>query len=379
MRRRGCILPLLLTAALFLGLTVPTSAASLYFTAINDSIPPLTSDTMPFWSGGTIYVPYTVFDAKQNGVNVSLGLYANYNQNAGTVTLFNLRQVLVFDFNSRNCRDDMTGTVYAYRAIMRSGRPYLPLNMVCSFFGMEYSYNQLPSISQGYLVRIKSADAVLDDGLFIERARDLLQNRLREYTQSLSTAETTDPGTVIRPNTPPEVEGSNTATYLAFRCEGGENLLGILDAMDRAGQYALFFLTPETIEAEGDLVRRILGSGHSVGILAETGEEAVLERGNLALEGAARTRTTLAYVPAGQRAGLEELGWVCWKETLSLTPSDTVGGPSFANSVLSRLGTRRTVYLTLEGSGNTVRVLPALLRQLSGSHYTVAVPIETKL
>ena len=192
MRRRGRILPLLLTAALFLGLTVPTSAASLYFTAINDSIPPLTSDTMPFWSGGTIYVPYTVFDAKQNGVNVSLGLYANYNQNAGTVTLFNLRQVLVFDFNSRNCRDDMTGTVYAYRAIMRSGRPYLPLNMVCSFFGMEYSYNQLPSISQGYLVRIKSADAVLDDALFIERARDLLQNRLREYTQSLSTAETTE-------------------------------------------------------------------------------------------------------------------------------------------------------------------------------------------
>ena len=70
---------------------------------------------------------------------------------------------------------------------------------------------------------------------------------------------------------------------------------------------------------------------------------------------------------------------MCWKETLSLTPSDTVGGTSFANSVLSRLGTRRTVYLTLEGSGNTVRVLPALLRQLSGSHYTVAVPIETKL
>ena len=89
-------------------------------------------------------------------------------------------------------------------------------------------------------MRVRSADAVLDDALFIERARDLLQNRLREYTQSLSTAETTDPGTVIRPNTPPEVEGSNTATYLAFRCEGGENLPGILDAMDRAGQYALF-------------------------------------------------------------------------------------------------------------------------------------------
>ena len=29
---------------------MPASAANLYFTAINDSVPPLTSDTMPFWS-----------------------------------------------------------------------------------------------------------------------------------------------------------------------------------------------------------------------------------------------------------------------------------------------------------------------------------------
>ena len=57
-----------------------------------------------------------------------------------------------------------------------------------------------------------------------------------------------------------------------------------------------------------------------------------------------------------------------------------MGGTAFANTVLNRLGTRRrTVYLTLEGNSNTARVLPALLRQLSSNHYTVAVPMETKL
>ena len=62
---------------------------------------------------------------------------------------------------------------------------------------------------------------------------------------------------------------------------------------------------------EGDLVRRILGTGHSVGILAE-GEEVrpLLEQGSLALERAAQTRTTLAYVPAGQRAALEQEGFL---------------------------------------------------------------------
>lgn len=379
MKLRRRVLSVLLTAVLLFGLSTPVSAASLYFTAINDSIPPLTADTMPFWSGGQLYVPYTVFDSNQNGVNVSLGLYAKYSQSAGTVTLFNLRQVLVFDLTSRICRDDMTGTTYSSWAVMRSGKPYLPLNMVCSFFGLEYSYNHLPSISQGYLVRIKSADAVLDDALFIERARDLINNRLREYTQSLSAAESTDPIAAARPSTPPEVDGSDTATYLAFRCENGDGLSAILDALDQNRQYAVFFLTPQMIEAEGDLVRRMLGTGHSVGVWAGDGEEGQLERGNLALEAAAHTRTTLAYAPEGQRDSLEQAGWVCWAETLLLEPGDSVGGTSFAGSVLNRLGNRRTVYLTLEGSGNTARVLPTLLRQLRTNNYMVAIPIETRI
>lgn len=251
--------------------------------------------------------------------------------------------------------------------------------MVCSFFGMDYSYNQLPYISQGYLVRIKSADAVLDDALFIDRARELINNRLRDYTQSLSPAETT-PTSPVNPVTPPEVDRSNVATYLAFRCESADGLPALLSTLDGTGQYAVFFLPPQVIETEGDLVRRILGTGHSVGVLSQDGEEQDLERGRLALEEQTHTRTTLAYVPETARPGLEERGWVCWKETLSLEPNSTVGGTAFANTVLNQLGTRRrTVYLTLEGSGNTARVLSALLRQLSSNQYTVAVPMETKL
>lgn len=182
-----------LALLLTLSAPMPASAANLYFTAINDSVPPLTSDTMPFWSGGAIYVPYTLFDPNLNGINVSLGLYTSFNRSSGTVTIFNLRQMLVFDLSNGTCRDDMTGTVYSSRSIMSNGRPYLSLDMVCSFFDLEYSYHQLPNISQGYLVRVKSADVVLDDASFIDAASGLLNMRLREYTQSLSPAETTDP------------------------------------------------------------------------------------------------------------------------------------------------------------------------------------------
>lgn len=371
---------LLLAFLLFLGLfwPMPTSAANLYFTSINDSVGLLTSDTMPCWSGGILYVPYTVFNAKLNGINVSLGLDASYNSRSRTVTIFNLKQMLSFDMNSNNCRDEMSGVTYDARAIMRNGRPYVPLSTVCSFFGLEYSYNQLPYIPQGYLVRIKSADVVLDDATFIDAGQWHINNRLRDYTQSLSSAETTNPVTPSTPAGPTDVDGSNVATYLAFRCESAEGLSGILNSLDSAKQYALFFLSPEVIEAESDLVRRMLGTGHSVGILAE--DEERLGQGRLVLEELTHTRTTLAYVPDGARAGLEEKGWVCWKETLFLEPSGTVGGTAFANTVLNRLGARRrTVYLTLEGGSDTARVLSTLLRQLSSSHYTVAVPIETRL
>ncbi len=381
MRKKRPVLPLVLAVILAVGMfqPMPAAAANLYFTGINDSVAPLTSSSMPYWSGGTLYVPYTVFDANQNGVGVSLGLYTSYNHRSHIVTIFNLKQMLVFDLERGTCRDDMTGAAYDARAVMRYGKPYVPLYVVCSVFGLEYSYNQLSYISQGYLVRIKSADAVLDDGLFIDRARELINNRLRDYTQSLSPAETT-PTIPVSPSEPPEVDGGNVATYLAFRCESADGLSAILNTLDGTGQYALFFLAPQVIEEEGGLVRRILGTGHSVGILAWEGEKEALSRGRLALEELAHTRTTLAYVPDGARAGLEEQGWVCWKETLYLEPGDSVGGTAFAGTVLNRLGTRRrTVYLTLEGSGNTARVLSALLRQLSSNHYTVAVPMETRL
>ena len=371
MKKKRRVLPLLLAGVLFFALSrpIPASAAAIYFTGINDSVAPLSSDTMPYWSGGVLYVPYPVFNARTNGIGVSLGLDISYNRSNNTVAIFNLKQLLVFDMNSGTCRDEMTGTTYSSRAIMRNGKPYVALNMVCSFFGMEYSYSQLPYISQGYLVRVKGADTVLDDATFIDAAQRLLNDRLRDYTQSLNPAQTANPVTPAAPSAPPPAEAGKAA-YLAFRCESADGLSAILNTLDGSGQYALFFLSPQLIWEEGDLVRRMLGTGHSVGVLALDGEERTLTQGRLALEELARTRTTLAYVPEGARAGLEEKGWICWEETLFLESGDASG--------LNRLR-RDTVYLTLEGSGSTALALSNLLRQLSSSHYTVTVPIETRL
>ena len=382
MKKKRRVLPLVLAVVLALSLT-PASAATLYFTAVNNTVAPLTSETMPFWSGGTLYVPYTIFDASLNNVGVGLGLYTSYNRDSRTVTLYNLRQMLTFDLNSGTCLDEVTGTTYISRAIMRGGRPYLALNTVCSHFDLEYSYNQLPDIPQGFLVRIKSSDTVMSDADFIDAAKNVINNRLREYTQGLNPAESTDPGTNPSTQNPggttvPDKDGP--AAYLAFRCETAAGLTDILDALGESRRCAVFFLTPQLLE-EGDLVRRILGGGHSVGILADGGETAhLLEQGGLALERAACARTTLTYAAAGQRERLEEHGWVCWQETVLLRPDDTVSANSFASSAVRRLGKQdKAVYLTLEGGENAARVLSALLRYLDRENYVVSIPVETML
>lgn len=379
-------IPKLLAAVLCLALlvTLPVSAADLYFTALNDTVLPLSSDTMPVWSGGQLYVPYTVFDGSANG-GIDLGIYCSYNRDTGSLAfMYNMSKILVFNVKTGTCRDEMTGEHYSAKAIMRNGRPYVPLNTVCGFFGLEWSYN---SISQGYLVRIKSDAVVLSDVKFIDAAGELINRRLREYNQSLN--PTPDPATPTTPQVTPNPDeddpsSASVRTYLAFLCRAGCELGAVLDALDGQGKYVLFLMTPQALEENSDLVRRILGTGHSIGILAEGNNleetQALLEAGNRVLEQTVRTRTTLAWAPKDQRSVLEGEGWVCWKETFSLSPSDTVGPNTFASSTLRRLeGRTRTTYLTLPGTANTGRVLTVLLRQLDSNNFVVSTPLETRL
>ena len=381
-RKLACAL---VSMALCLGLLLPQPAlaADLYFTSINDNLLPLTSDTMPVWSGGVLYVPYSVFDSGVTGINLG-GLICSYNRNGGTaVTLFNLKQMLVFDLVSGTCRNDVTGETYPAKAIIRNGRPYLPVATVCDFFGLSYSYN---TISQGYLVRIKSGGVVLSDVKFIDAAGDLINRRLREYSQSLTPS--TDGANPVTPVPVPDEDGDSSSasvrTYLAFRCQDGEGVDDILDALDSAGRYGLFLFTPQALAEHSNLVRRALGTGHSVGVLAEGADREetglLLEQGRVLLERACLLRVTTACVPPEQRDAFEAEGWVCWDETMALAPSESVGPNTFASNTLRRLSGRAyATYLTLPGDANTGRILPSLLRQLEERHFLVSVPMETRL
>ena len=385
--KRSAALVLVLTMLVTL-LNTAQAAGNIYLTAVNENLLELTSDTMPTWSNGVLYVPYTVFDGSYTGIN--LGISSSYSRDEGTVTLYTLQQMVVFDLNRGTCYNPLTEQTLSGRAILRNGRPYVPVASVCSFFGLSYS---VIDIDEGYIVRIKGSGVVLSDYSFVDSAQNSIRNRIRDYNQANQSQPT--PG-VLPPTYNPEepdtditvpddpVDADVIPTYLAFSCEDSQGLSEILDTLDSRNQRAIFFFDAQGLEREDDLIFRILGSGYSIGLIAQgrstSATNRLLEEANQTLSQVAYTRTSVVLVPESQREELEAEGWICWDETASAVPTQGVGTNTYANQVLKRIsGNHTRVYLTLDASSETARVLPTLLRRLAEEGYGVSVPLETRL
>lgn len=385
MRRR--FLALLCAMALCLALLPPSQAAGeVCFTAINITVLPLTADSMPIWSEGTLYVPYTVFDANSTGV--SLGTGSIYSKSSGTVRVFSVSQILVFDLNEGNCYNQHTGERLSGRAIMRNGKPYLPAARVCSFFGLNPpSYLSTP---YGYLVRITNGDAsskrYYTDAMFIDAGGDVLRDRLRDYNQSLAPSEESTTPSTQQPSssdTTQQPGGTDIPTYLAFRCETGQAGQAIADILDQNAAAGLFFFPVEEIGRQGDLIRRLLGSGHSVGILAQGDSLAqtreLLDAGRLALEAVCHTRTYFVLIPEGQRQELETDGWVCWSSSVDAIPDGSLTAYNHVAGIVRALPKKGSACITLDDSQATADAMTYLLRQLKDKQYTITIPRETQL
>ena len=379
MRRR--LLSFLCVLALCFPLFLPSHAdTSICFTAVNDRLLNLTSDTMPVWSEGSLYVPYSVFDVNTTGV--SLGTSSTYSRSSSVVTIFNLHQMLVFDLNDGTCLNHHTGESLNGRAIFRNGTAYVPVSIVCSFFNLNHSY--LHS-EYGYLARItRPGYAFLSDRDFVDAGSNLMRNRLKVYNQTLAQAqEPSTPSTPSPPSSPSTPEPTAIPTYLAVRCETGEAALPIAQTLEESGLKGLFFVPAQEIGHSGALIRRLIGNGHSIGILAEgqNAEETsqLLSLGTSALSTVARIRTYFALVPDKQQETLNSQGWIFWNSTADATPDGSLTPYSHAYNLVRALPKQGAVQITLNDSQLSADAVQTLLRQLESRHYTISIPRETRL
>ena len=247
----------LLFALLMLsGIRWARATESVYFTAVNETVLELSDATMPFWADGHLYVPASVF------ANKELGITYSSNTVTRVVTLRNMQGVLQFDLDKGTVTDGQ-GIARFPAAVVRGGRAFLPVHLVADFYGLTYTNTQ---VEQGFILRLRSWDSVLNDHLFLDAAISLLEYRYKQYMQEKEVAPPiTDPPVVPLP------PGSGEMTmYLCFPVT--EETPRILETLGESRAFAAFFFTEEQLREDPDLARRTLASGHTVGLTVQPGK-----------------------------------------------------------------------------------------------------------
>ncbi len=388
MKLKQKIIALVCALALCLGLITAAAAEDdVTFISLNDYLFPLATETMPFWEDGLLYIPVDALDVRIT--TISLGFYAVYSDYNQSITIYDFQRMIIFDLAEDSCYDYHSGEEFSVHAIVKNGTAFVPASTVCNFFGLKYN---VYTTDYGEIVRITNGDAVLSDWLFIDAASYLMSSRLRDYNQSLVTPTDPTPTTPTTPVTPtiptePEIpdvpEVTRVSVYLGIRCDGGTGVADILAALEEAGSQAIFFLTPDQIATDGNLVRQLLGTGHLIGILAE-GEttedtQALLAEGNRQLALAAYTTTTLVLCPTEQRSEL--IGdWVFWRETASFIPTEGNTVERYGAAIIRSLNRDDgEVYLTLDDSADMGTELESFIDQLAERSFVLRAPLETRL
>ena len=325
MKRRTALVLAVLLLAQAVCVQAFAAGKTVYFTAVNDNVLAMSDDTMPFWSGGYLYIPGSVFTGY---VREDIGIAYTYNASKQMAALYAVGKSgrsLAFDLTKTYAQDNLGNTYYP-TAIRRGDTVFVPASLVAEVLGLAYSTvslsgsNAVTGNDRGWLVWLRESDYVLQASQFADAARSQMSSRYEQYLKSKeSSQQTPDP----------------------------ERVSALLDTLDRQGAQAAFFCTEAFLAEQGDLLRRMVSTGQAVGLLAEgTDSEEVLaqlERGNAALYSATCGRTRLAYLPSADSAAAEaaELaGYCCLEPAIDRTGYGLRSGTQAA-ALLQKISSRR--------------------------------------
>jgi len=361
--RRFCTLCLAVLAVFAL---VPGRALAtdpVYFTALNERVLDLTDETMPFWYGGQLYVPYT------DEFKTELGFSYGRSSDGRRILLVKMRKVLVCDFGEDRIYDNgNTGTTLG-APLLRGERVFLPVEVLCRFFSLEYSYSL---VNDGYLLRIKSDEVVLTDEIFIDAARSLLASRYAQYERTHRPPPDVTPPTPVDPTPQPPV--AKRTLYLVI--DGSDNAVSqrVIDELAASGDRATFLFPNGALADSGDLLRRIAAAGFAVALEVDAsgGAEAALaaiEEGNRLLWAASNGKTRLVHLADASEetaAAVAAAGYCPLRFTAEYDPDQVTGARILAAA--DAHGGSCCVYIDAEAAGTSAfSALRYLLKNGNGT------------
>ena len=233
--------PTALLLALFLLLPlagVPCRAAESYIiTVAEDTVLEDTADPgMAMYLDGIIYVPYTTLQKLK-------GAYASYNEKKSLVTVYRVGYMMYFELDTGLTYNQENRYVQV-SAKLRSGVPYLPVQVICSYPIMRLA---------------KDTPRTSDEELYQQQAETLQSvARSRDLLSGIVTPETPGPVT-------PEPAARDISLIFAGAPEG--ELSFLLDTLEGAQTPAAFFLPAGQLTALAEPLRGLYARGFSPGLL----------------------------------------------------------------------------------------------------------------
>ena len=250
-KRLACRIGAWLLALALIAVLVPEKGRAVledvYFTAANEKLMDLNSETMPFYSGGVLYVSSKLFD------KTDLGVTYVYNSSTGLAMLYTPRTDLRFDVANQTTYDK-NGNYYQAHAIDKGGNIFLPMGTVCGFFGLSWSISDESQTGIAPLIRVRSSSAILSDRDFIDAASGEMRRRYEAYEKQQS-ENTSDEEEEDQPSYPVY---SGQKIHLLVESQSREDTLAVMEELGQEAQ-AAFLLTTEQMEMY-QVYRQTLGN-----------------------------------------------------------------------------------------------------------------------
>ena len=371
-KRIMAILIALCLAAAFMP-TVSKAAITPYFMAVNDMLLPFNESTMPFVSGGDIFVPAKVFE--------DVDLYSIGSESLEFVRLYGGSSKYVDFHTGRRVTEDQDGRTLRWPSARRIGsRFYLPLHHVCQYFGLSYRIIEIPrdiiEDQQMYVVRIVS-DAMFNDPTFVGINRGPIRAAYNEYFAPPPTGAPPSPPPTVEPP-PSYVDVTIHLSFFNLSAGFADGILDLLDIQDEAGFHSCFFVTGADIAGDPGLIRRISGSGHTIGIWLEEGTLSEYVETSAMLFEAAKIRTVIvsAGEAAGQAAAMaEENRLAFWDCAESMIDYEDQSVALITGEIPTEEGARKILLFSC--SESAASILPGVYSFLQANEFTVLKITET--
>lgn len=357
--------------------------------AVNDTLLPFRTDTMPYISGGDIFVPDKVFEG--------LEVFAIGSDESEFVRLYRGFSKYVDFYTATGVTEDQDGNNLSWPPARRIGRRfYVPLRQVCSYFDLTYEIIEIPRTviegEQMWVVRIISS-TVINGPTFVGLNKNAIRKAYNDYYTTPSPSSPSPQPTnssVPSPTSPTPVDQEEETTpdiiiggsiLLSFFDVSTQSAGGVLDLLDIQTSYSYhscFFVSADDISRNPAIIRRIAGSGHMIGIMLAKGTyNEYLEVSGLLFE-VAKVKTVLV---SGDESVLTDRGWIndngliLWESPQSLADTEDPSLNDVIESLPRDIASRTNLMFSC--SGNAASILPGIISYLRENNYTLERITET--